>query len=115
MGSGVSCKVKLAKDSDNRRYAIKILKSDDIFIELIKSEVQTLNKLHHAHIVNLVEVNKGTILNPKKASKTVEYIVLELVSGGELFDFVANSGRFTEPVARYFFNQFMEGLKYMHD
>ena len=115
LGSGVSCKVKLARDSDNRRYAIKILKSDDMFIDLIKAEVETLKKLHHANIVNLVEVSKGNMNNPKKGSKNVEYIVLELVSGGELFDFVANSGRFPEPVARYFFTQFMEGLQYMHN
>lgn len=52
--------------------------------------------------------------NPKKGNKTVDYIVLELVQGGELFDFVANSGRFTDEVSRYFFGQFMEALNYMH-
>jgi serine/threonine protein kinase len=41
--------------------------------------------------------------------------VLELASGGELFDFIANSGRFEEPIARYYFKQFMEGLDYCHN
>lgn len=44
----------------------------------------------------------------------VSYIVLELALGGELFDFVANSGRFEEPAARYYFKQFLEGLDYVH-
>ncbi len=37
------------------------------------------------------------------SKKTVFYIVLELAGGGELFDFVAQTGAFTEPVARYYF------------
>ena len=31
LGSGVSCKVKLAKDESGTRYAIKILHSDEQF------------------------------------------------------------------------------------
>jgi len=43
--------------------------------------------------------------NPKKnQTKTVDYLVLELVAGGDLFDFVANSGRFSDDVARYYMN-----------
>ena len=34
--------------------------------------------------------------------------------GGELFDFVAISGRFSEEMARYFFKQFLSGLDYCH-
>ena len=31
LGSGVSCKVKLAKNNENTRYAIKIIHSNDQF------------------------------------------------------------------------------------
>jgi len=40
--------------------------------------------------------------------------VLEHVGGGELFDFVALGGGLSEPYARYFFSEFLEGLEYMH-
>ena len=40
--------------------------------------------------------------------------MLELATGGELFDFVALSGRFEEPLARYYFKQFMDGLDHCH-
>ena len=40
--------------------------------------------------------------------------MLELVNGGDLFDYIANSGRFSEDVARYYFTQFMDALDYMH-
>tara|TARA_B110000285_G_C14797329_1_gene455792 strand:- start:236 stop:373 length:138 start_codon:yes stop_codon:yes gene_type:complete len=36
-------------------------------------------------------------------AKEVNYIVLEIAERGELFDFVANTGAFSEHVARYFF------------
>ena len=113
LGSGVSCKVKLAKDSTSTRYAIKILK-DDEFGDLIKTEVEVLAHLNHPGIVNMVEKAQGVITNSKKGSKTVDYIVLELVSGGELFDFIAQAGRFSEEVARHYFYQFMDALNYMH-
>lgn len=40
--------------------------------------------------------------------------MLELASGGELFDFVAQTGAFSESVARYYFHQLIEGLEYVH-
>ena len=39
---------------------------------------------------------------------------MESAQGGELFDFIASSGTFTEAEARYFFKQFMSGLDYCH-
>ena len=103
LGSGVSCKVKLAKDAAGTRYAIKIIHSEESFQELIDTEVQALAQLQHENIVRLVEVNQGQQVNPKKGSKLVKFIVLELIGGGELFDFVALGGRLSEPQARYYF------------
>ena len=40
--------------------------------------------------------------------------MLELVGGGELFDFVALGGRLSEATARYYFKQLLEGLSFMH-
>ena len=114
LGSGVSCKVKLAKDGANTRYAVKIIHSNADFQELINSEVEALSTLQHPNIVRLVEVKTGTQSNPRKGEKTVNFIVLELVGGGELFDFVSLGGRLSEAQARYYFSQLLDGLCYMH-
>lgn len=66
-------------------------------------EVAALAALNHPNIVRLVEVGEGKQRNPKKGEKTVKFIVLELVGGGELFDFVALGGRLSEDQARYYF------------
>jgi serine/threonine protein kinase len=41
-------------------------------------------------------------------------IVLELAPGGELFDFVSNTGRFEERIAWFYFKQLIQGLEYIH-
>lgn len=41
--------------------------------------------------------------------------MLEYAAGGELFEYVANSGRFSEEVARAYFHQLINGLEYMHN
>ena len=58
----------------------------------------------------------GTALYQKGKGndKEVNYIVLEIAQGGELFDFIAISGRFEEPLARHFFKEFMLGLDHCH-
>ena len=70
--------------------------------------------MQHPNIVRFVEVSTGKQINPKKGEKTVNFIVLELVGGGELFDFAAPGGRLTEAQARYFFRQLLGGLDFMH-
>jgi serine/threonine protein kinase len=41
--------------------------------------------------------------------------VIEYAQGGELFDFIADTGRFSERVARTYFHQMMNGIHYMHE
>ena len=96
LGSGVSCKVKLAKNNENTRYAIKIIHSNDQFQELVETECEALQSLHHPNIVNLIEVGRGVQRNTRKGEKEVNFIVMELVGGGELFDFVSLGGRLSE-------------------
>lgn len=116
LGSGVSCKVKLAKNvKTGAKVAVKILNGDVQFKELVKAEVDMLKKLNHAHIVNFIEMGTSTLKKASGPGTAVDYIVLELAQGGELFDFVANSGRFQEQFTRLYLKQLCEGLKYMHE
>ena len=101
-------------------YAVKILKKDNPnldakFLELVMTEVKAMSALNHPNIVNLVEYSEQGYVEKKGGRKyPVIYIVLELATGGELFDFVAITGRYTEAIARFYFHQLMEGLDYVH-
>ena len=99
LGYGGSCKVKIACDSSDpeRRFAIKIFNEDRDWQSCIDYEAELLRNLQHRHIVRLVEVGQGPKVNPRRGSKIVKFIVLELVGGGELYDFVALGGRLSEP------------------
>jgi len=103
LGDGATGKVKLAKNSENRRFAIKLIHNQSDALEAVAAEIEALQKLKHPNVVNLIEYGQGTKENSKKGSKQVNYLVLELAQGGELFDFISETGAFSEPVARFYF------------
>jgi len=116
LGSGGTCKVKLGWDAENnRKVALKILKADlsEKTRELVKEEVATMAKLSHLHILEQIETGNAPYKN-SKGERDVDYVVLSIAQCGEIFDFIANSGAFTESVARYFFKQALQGLDYCH-
>ncbi|KAF3518932.1 hypothetical protein DY000_02058833 [Brassica cretica] len=82
LGEGNSAKVKLATDTvSDQSFAVKIIDKSSIkrlnVSFQIKREIRTLKVLKHPNIVRLHEV---------LASKTKIYMVLECVTGGDLFD-----------------------------
>lgn len=117
LGKGASCKVKLGLDVESgRKVAVKIINDnmDANLKKLVMTEVEAMSKLDNNHVINQMEYGNDMYKKDSGSEKNVDYIILELALGGELFDFVANSGRFKEPIARYYFKQFLEGLDYCH-
>jgi serine/threonine protein kinase len=110
LGEGTFGKVKQAVNVEtNERVAIKILDKEKIHQQSmgdqIKKEINVMKMVKHRHVVNLNEV---------LASKTKIFIVLELVTGGELFDKIVSAGRFDEATARKYFRQLISGVDYCH-
>lgn len=110
LGEGNFGKVKLAKNIETGQpFAVKILEKNRI-IELkitdqIKREIATLKLLKHPNVVRLHEV---------LASKSRIYMVLEYVTGGELFDRIASKGKLPEADGRKMFQQLIDGVSYCH-
>ena len=69
----------------------------------IKKEISIMKVVHHPNVVQLKEV---------LASRTKIFIVLELVTGGELFDSIVKEGKFSDDKARKYFRQLIHGLSY---
>lgn len=65
-----------------------------------------MKMVKHPNVVNLLEV---------MASRSKIFIVLEFISGGELFDKIVDAGKFDEEQARYYFRQLVYGVKFCHD
>jgi serine/threonine protein kinase len=118
LGSGYNSKVKLGFDSTSNQYcAVKIIKHShpSLNLKTLKGEIEILSALKHENIVNLIEFHES-VDYIKKNSQTYKCvaIVMELVPGGELFEYVADSGRFSEETARTYFRILIETLEYCH-
>ena len=58
----------------------------------------------HPNIQRYHEVKEeATLIKKDGSTKQVAYIAQELIENGELFDYIANSGPFGAPLARYYF------------
>lgn len=110
IGEGTFAKVKFARNTENNEpVALKILDKEKVLkhkmAEQIKREVATMKLIKHPHVVRLFEV---------MGSRTKIFIVLEFVTGGELFDKIVNNGRMQEDEARKYFQQLINTVDYCH-
>ncbi|KAJ6715807.1 CBL-INTERACTING SERINE/THREONINE-PROTEIN KINASE 3 [Salix koriyanagi] len=110
IGEGTFAKVKFARNSETGEpVALKILDKEKVLkhkmAEQIKREVATMKRIKHPNVVRLYEV---------MGSKTKIFIVLEFVTGGELFDKIVNHGRMGEDEARGYFHQLINAVDYCH-
>ncbi|XP_043720196.1 CBL-interacting protein kinase 32 [Telopea speciosissima] len=110
IGEGTFAKVKFARNSETGEpVALKILDKEKVLkhkmSEQIRREVATMKLIKHPNVVCLYEV---------MGSKTKIFIVLEYVTGGELFDKIVNNGRMMEDEARKYFQQLINAVDYCH-
>lgn len=110
LGTGSFSKVKIAVDTTTgEQFAIKIISKQLIkeqsLEEHLKKEITIMRMLNHKNLISLKEVMQ---------TKTNIYIVLELITGGELFAKILNEKKFQEQVARRYFQQMMNGIDYCH-
>jgi len=97
--------------STAKSYACKIIDKRQVaqqfdgMIEQFQSEIQALQSLSHPNIISLYDVYTTT----EKI-----YIVMELMAGGELFDYVVQKGTLTEAEASTIVRMVTSALVYMH-
>lgn len=113
LGSGQFAIVKRCKEkSTGIEYAAKFIKKRQsrasrrgVRREEIEREVDILQQLQHPNIVALHDVYEN---------RTDVVLILELVSGGELFDFLAQKESLSEEEATQFIKQILDGVQYLH-
>ncbi|KAL3514302.1 hypothetical protein ACH5RR_027019 [Cinchona calisaya] len=110
IGEGTFAKVKFAQNTETgESVAMKILDRSTIIkhkmVEQIKREISIMKLVRHPYVVRLHEVI---------ASRTKIYIILEFITGGELFDKIVQHGRLSEAESRRYFQQLIDGVDYCH-
>uniref|UniRef100_A0AAV2LPP2 Uncharacterized protein n=1 Tax=Knipowitschia caucasica TaxID=637954 RepID=A0AAV2LPP2_KNICA len=92
----------------NQKVAIKIVnreKLSESVLMKVEREIAILKLIEHPHVLKLYDVYEN---------KKYLYLVLEHVSGGELFDYLVKKGRLTPKEARKFFRQIISALDFCH-
>ncbi|KAM4588789.1 calcium/calmodulin-dependent protein kinase type 1 isoform 2-T2 [Odontesthes bonariensis] len=109
LGTGAFSEVHLAEEKRTHRLvAIKCIpkKALEGKENSIENEIAVLHKIKHHNIVSLEEIFE---------SKSHLYLVMQLVSGGELFDRIIEKGFYTEKDASKLIQQILDAVKYLHD
>ncbi|KAM6980401.1 death-associated protein kinase 3-like [Aplochiton taeniatus] len=113
LGSGQFAIVKQCTEkSTGLKFAAKFIKKRQsvasrrgVRREEIEREVNILQQIQHPNIVTLHDVYEN---------RTDVVLILQLVSGGELFDFLAQKESLSEEEATQFIKQILEGVHYLH-
>ncbi|XP_041836017.1 calcium/calmodulin-dependent protein kinase type 1 isoform X1 [Melanotaenia boesemani] len=109
LGTGAFSEVVLAEEKRTHRLvAVKCIpkKALEGKENSIENEIAVLHKIKHPNIVSLEEIFE---------SKSHLYLVMQLVSGGELFDRIIEKGFYTEKDASKLIKQILDAVKYLHD
>ncbi|RHY88352.1 hypothetical protein DYB26_008004 [Aphanomyces astaci] len=119
LGSGLQGKVKLGVDlKTNENVALKLIKSAKLTQKAILNlyrEIESMKRVQHPNVMRLLAVSNDVDYPKKKGgSEKVVLVVLELATGGELFDFMMYTGSFSEEIARTYFRQMVSGLHACH-
>ncbi|XP_049901065.1 serine/threonine-protein kinase DCLK2 isoform X2 [Epinephelus moara] len=93
--------------STGKEFALKIIDKAKCSGKehLIENEVAVLRKVKHPNIIMLIE----EVDTPSEL-----YLVMELVKGGDLFDAITSSAKYTERDASVMVYNLAEALKYLH-
>ncbi|XP_013924030.1 PREDICTED: death-associated protein kinase 3 [Thamnophis sirtalis] len=113
LGSGQFAIVRKCREKKTGlEYAAKFIKKRrlsssrrGVSREEIQREVNILREIQHPNIITLHDIFEN---------KTDVVLILELVSGGELFDFLAEKESLTEEEATQFLKQILDGVHYLH-
>ncbi|XP_060030310.1 death-associated protein kinase 2 isoform X4 [Erinaceus europaeus] len=113
LGSGQFAIVRKCREkSTGLEFAAKFIKKRQsrasrrgVGREEIEREVGILRQVLHPHVITLHDVYE---------SRSDVVLILELVSGGELFDFLAQKESLSEEEATSFIKQILDGVSYLH-
>ncbi|MBN3279179.1 KPSH1 kinase, partial [Polyodon spathula] len=98
--------VRVEHKSTKQPYAIKMIETRyREGREVCESELNVLRRVRHTNIIQLIEVFE---------TQERVYMVMELATGGELFDRIIAKGSFTERDATRVLQMVLDGVKYLH-
>lgn len=111
VGSTSTCH-RCTRKSDGVEFACKVIDKqqiDEKFTGLLDQfyiEIKALQSLEHRNIISLVDVFE---------TSAKIYMVMEMMNGGELFDYVVEKGTLSEEEASLFVRKITSAVAHMHN
>ncbi|XP_077514968.1 protein kinase, cAMP-dependent, catalytic subunit 3 isoform X2 [Amblyomma americanum] len=109
IGTGTFGRVCLCRDQSGAFHAMKILEISDVIrlkqVEHVKNEKAILRQVQHPFIIRMSWTHHDA---------TCLYMLFEYVSGGELFTYLRNAGRFTSATGAFYAAEIVLALEYLH-
>lgn len=106
LGRGATSIVYRCEEKQSQKaFALKVLKKT-IDKKIVRTEIGVLLRLSHPNIIQLKEIFE---------TDTDIALVLELVTGGELFDRIVERGYYSERDAAHVIKQILEAVAYLHE
>ncbi len=110
LGTGMTGAVrKIRRKMDGNYFAMKSVKLNNLTtrqLQSLQTEIDILKSLDHPHIAKLYEVYTEKHL--------YKHLVLEICSGGELFDRLMKKKKFQEEYASILCEKMLSALNYLH-
>ena len=95
----------------------EFLRRDSDSIISVQNEITILKSMKHSGIINMTEYgDSGKVVKPSgRVIENLVYIVMEFIQGGLLFDLCQTMGKMGEDAGRFFLNQMLDSVDYMHN
>ncbi|XP_048859063.1 calcium/calmodulin-dependent protein kinase IGb isoform X1 [Brienomyrus brachyistius] len=106
LGSGAFSEVFMVKErKTGKHFALKCVKKKPKRDNILENEIAVLQRIKHENVVGLEGIYE---------SRTHYYLLMQLVSGGELFDRILERGVYTEKDASLVIRQVLQAVSYLH-
>ncbi|XP_012689947.1 calcium/calmodulin-dependent protein kinase IGb isoform X2 [Clupea harengus] len=106
LGSGAFSEVFMVKEKKTGKlFAMKCVKKKNKRDLNLENEIAVLRRIQHENVVCLEDFYE---------SRTHYYLLMQLVTGGELFDRILDRGMYSEKDASHVIQQVLEAVGYLH-
>jgi serine/threonine protein kinase len=108
LGHGASGEVVLAMHKTTKQqFACKVVRKDTKMndAQSMSTEIEIMKRIRHRHIVSMYELYE----TPKCL-----WMIMELVDGGDLHQYMAHVDTYTEAIASRHMKQILLGVHYLH-
>lgn len=107
LGSGAFSEVYMVRErKTGKTFAMKCVKKKKKRDINLENEIAVLRKIKHENVIGMEDFYE---------SRTHYYLIMQLVSGGELFDRILDRGVYSEKDASRVIKQVLEAVSYLHE